>query len=71
MSRRFGRYTEWGITTEDLPEESNTVTLDPDVTDSDGIPAAKMHYTIGENCQQMLKFNVERAIEAHRGSRCR
>ncbi len=65
LNRTFGRYTEWGITTEDLPDDNNTVTLDPDVTDSDGIPAAKIHYTIGENCERMLKFNVERAIEAH------
>jgi choline dehydrogenase-like flavoprotein len=68
LSKRFGRYTEWGITTEDLPDDNNTVTLDPDVTDSDGIPAAKMHYTIGENCERMLKFNVERAIEAHQAA---
>ena len=27
-----------------------------------------MHYTIGENCEQMLKFNVERAIEAHQAA---
>ena len=65
LKRNFGRYTEWGITTEDLPDESNTVTLDPNVTDSDGIPAAKIHYTIGENCRRMLDFNVARAAEAH------
>ncbi|WP_135452004.1 GMC family oxidoreductase [Mycobacterium sp. DL99] len=65
LASTFGRYTEWGITTEDLPDESNTVTLDPDVTDSDGIPAAKIHYEIGENCQRMLEFNVARAVEAH------
>ena len=65
LKQTFGRCTEWGITTEDLPDESNTVTLDPNVTDSDGIPAAKIHYTIGENCQRMLDFNVARAVEAH------
>ncbi|MEV0668958.1 GMC family oxidoreductase [Mycobacterium sp. NPDC050441] len=65
LKRTFGRYTEWGITTEDLPDESNTVTLDPNVTDSDGIPAAKIHYKIGENCRRMLEFNVARAVEAH------
>ena len=41
------------------------MTLDPNVTDSDGIPAAKIHYAIGENCQRMLDFNVARAVEAH------
>jgi choline dehydrogenase-like flavoprotein len=68
LRRTFGRYTEWGITTEDLQDFHNTVTLDPDVTDSDGIPAAKISYTIGENCERMLKFHVERAIEAHQAA---
>ncbi|MFE3105085.1 GMC family oxidoreductase [Nocardia tengchongensis] len=68
LERTFGRYTEWGITTEDLPDEHNAVMLAADVTDSDGIPAAKIRYTIGENCERMLEFNVERAIEAHQAA---
>ena len=68
LKRTFGRYTEWGITTEDLPEEHNEVVLDQNVTDSDGIPAVKIRYTISENCQRMLTFNVERAIEAHQAA---
>ncbi|WP_326709922.1 GMC family oxidoreductase [Streptomyces sp. NBC_01474] len=61
----FGRYTEWGITTEDLPEEHNEVVLDPDLTDSDGIPAPKIRYRISENTRRMLDFHVARATEAH------
>ncbi len=34
---------------EDLPEEHNRVTLDPVLKDSDGIPAPKIDYTVGEN----------------------
>lgn len=64
----FGRYTEWGITTEDLPEDHNEVVLDPDVTDSDGLPVPRMRYTISENTDRMLKFHVERAAEAHRAA---
>jgi choline dehydrogenase-like flavoprotein len=37
---------------EDLPEEHNTVTLDPKVVDSNGIPAVKISYTLGENSQK-------------------
>jgi choline dehydrogenase-like flavoprotein len=61
----FGRLTEWGITTEDLPEEHNEVVLDPVLTDSNGIPAPKLRYTISENTQRMLDFHVARAVEAH------
>ena len=42
------------VVTEDLPEEHNRVTLDPDMTDSDGIPAPKINYTLSENSKKML-----------------
>lgn len=65
LSRTFGHTLEWGITTEDLPDESNEVVLDPELTDSDGIPAAKLNYTIGENNAKLLDFHIARAVEAH------
>ncbi|MFZ2012704.1 MAG: GMC family oxidoreductase [Nocardioides sp.] len=65
LSSAFGRTLEWGITTEDLPDENNEVVLDPELTDSDGIPAAKLNYTIGENNQKLLDFHLARAVEAH------
>jgi choline dehydrogenase-like flavoprotein len=49
--------------TEDLPEECNTVTLDPELTDSDGIPAAKITYRLSDNSRKMLAHGVERARE--------
>jgi len=49
---------------EDLPEEHNTVTLDPVLKDAHGIPAPKMTYTISENSEKMLDYSVERASEA-------
>ncbi len=48
---------------EDLPEEHNRVTLDPDLKDSDGIPAPKIDYKLSENSQRMLDFAVERGTE--------
>ncbi len=65
LSGTFGRTLEWGITTEDLPDESNEIVLDPELTDSDGIPAAKVNYRIGENNQKLLDFHIARAVEAH------
>lgn len=51
------------VVTEDLPEETNCVTLDPDLTDSDGIPAPKINYRLGENTRRMLRHGEERAAE--------
>jgi choline dehydrogenase-like flavoprotein len=50
--------------TEDLPEETNTVTLDPELTDSHGIPAPKVTYRVSDNSRKMLAHAVERATEA-------
>ena len=50
--------------TEDLPEETNTVTLDPDLTDGNGIPAPKITYKLSDNSRKMLAHAVERAKEA-------
>ena len=53
---------------EDLPEESNCVTLDPDLVDSNGIPAAKINYALGENSKRMLKHAGERSQEVLRAA---
>jgi choline dehydrogenase-like flavoprotein len=48
---------------EDLPEEHNTVTLDPTLKDSSGIPAPKITYTLSDNSRRMLNHAVARATE--------
>ncbi len=52
------------VVTEDLPEEHNAVTLDPNLTDSDGIPAPKITYKVGENTLKMFAHGEARAAEA-------
>ena len=64
VDRRFGHSMVWGIIGEDLPEEANRVTLDPELTDTDGIPAPKLDYTVSENSSNLLKFHVDRLLEA-------
>jgi choline dehydrogenase-like flavoprotein len=49
---------------EDLPEPENRVTLDPTLVDSNGIPAPKIEYRLGENSERMLAHAVERGKEA-------
>lgn len=48
---------------EDLPEETNRVILDESMTDSSGIPAAKIEYRVGENSRRMMEFAAERGKE--------
>jgi len=66
--RLFNRIAGMVSICEDLPEEHNTVTLDPHLTDAHGIPAPKMTYTISENSQKMLDFSIDRASEALRAA---
>jgi choline dehydrogenase-like flavoprotein len=64
FDQRFGHTIGMGIIVEDLPEAHNTVTLDPELTDAHGIPAAKINYTLSENSKKMLAHGLERGKEA-------
>jgi hypothetical protein len=48
---------------EDLPEEHNSVMLDPVLKDSSGIPAPKITYTLSENSRRLLDHAVARGSE--------
>lgn len=61
--RAFNRVTGMVAICEDLPEEHNMVTLDPVLTDSDGIPAPKISYRLSENSRRMLDHAVARGTE--------
>ena len=60
----FGHTASLTVTTEDLPRAGNRVTLDPDLTDEDGVPAPKMTYRVDENTRSMIRFGTARATEA-------
>ncbi len=68
LAKTVGRAFDWGIGVEDLPSDENTVTLDPALTDSDGIPAPKISYRIDEDARRNLAWQLERAREAHEAS---
>ncbi|KHK90384.1 GMC family oxidoreductase [Novosphingobium malaysiense] len=68
MRRFFNHYTSLIVMAEDLPEEHNCVTLDPELTDSNGIPAPKIHYRLSENSWRILRHGTERATEALRAA---
>ncbi len=58
-----GRRVSLAAICEDLPEEHNTVTLDPVLKDAHGIPAPKIDYTISDNSWRMLDHAIARAKE--------
>lgn len=64
----FARAVSLTITTEDLPDPANRVTLDPTMTDSDGLPAPALHYRVGENTQRMLEHGIATASQALRAA---
>jgi choline dehydrogenase-like flavoprotein len=64
IRKRLGRSAMWGIIAEDLPDEENRVVLDPELKDSDGIPAPKLIYRMSENSYRLLDFHLARAKES-------
>lgn len=63
FEKRFGRMVHLGICCEDLPESHNRVTLDPSLTDSNGIPAPKISYRLSENSERMLRHGLAKGSE--------
>lgn len=64
FAARFGRVVNMGLMGEDLPELVNEVTLDPTLTDSDGIPAPLVRYRLSENSLTMMEYAAKKATEA-------
>jgi choline dehydrogenase-like flavoprotein len=65
ITETLGRSLQWGINSQDMPEDTNAVTLDDTLTDSDGVPAPRIHYRISENTRRLMSFNLDRVEEAH------
>jgi choline dehydrogenase-like flavoprotein len=63
FASRFDRTIGIAIIVEDLPELHNTVTLDPELVDSNGIPAPKINYTMSDNSKKMLVHGLNKGKE--------
>ena len=68
FAERFGRTITIAVIGEDLPEEHNRVTIDPALSDGDGIPAPRVTYEMGENSLKMMDHGIGRATEALRAA---
>ncbi len=64
-TRNHARGVLWAANASDLPEAQNRVTLDPALTDGDGVPAPKVEYRLGDNTRAILAHAVARMTEAH------
>jgi choline dehydrogenase-like flavoprotein len=58
MRKRYPHVIQLGVLGEDLPDENNRVELDPEATDSNGIPAARVAYTWSENSLKLLEHSA-------------
>lgn len=56
---KFGHTVGIGVIIEDLPEEHNCITLDPELKDAHGIPAPKISYRMSENSKKMIAHGLE------------
>jgi choline dehydrogenase-like flavoprotein len=65
VEKALGRSFEWAASIEDMPDESNRVSLSTVLTDPSGLPAPKITYRLSEDSKLNLAFNVERMHEAH------
>jgi choline dehydrogenase-like flavoprotein len=59
----MGRTIRVAVMGEDLPELSNVVELDDQMSDSNGVPSPKINYSESENSKKLIKFGVDRAVE--------
>lgn len=64
VAEMLGHSVQWGIIAEDLPDESNCVTLHASLTDSDGIPAVRVSIRDDDNVLRNLEFQAARARES-------
>ena len=63
FKKHFGTNISCGICVEDLPELHNSVTLDPELKDSNGIPAPKITYRLSDNSEKILAHGLARGRE--------
>jgi choline dehydrogenase-like flavoprotein len=58
----------WWAHAEGLPRETNSITLDPELRDARGLPAARLHYEWGENDIKLAAAARDKAAEMMQAS---
>jgi choline dehydrogenase-like flavoprotein len=65
LSHHAGNVINWVANVEDLPEETNHVTLDPELRDGSGLPAPAITYRMSDNTKSSIRFALDRMSQAH------
>jgi len=65
MRHELGHTFELAASLDDLPDERNSVTLDGELTDGDGIPAPKITWHRQSHHDDALKWFAARMVEVH------
>src|SRR5690606_8653508 len=68
FARRLGHGLMWSILVEDLPSPENRVLLDPNHSDSSGMPGVRLNYRYGADVLANLAWELERAATIGRGA---
>jgi choline dehydrogenase-like flavoprotein len=68
FEERFDRHVFCAIQADDLPVATNRVTLDDEIKDSSGLPAARVHYDLHPNTRALLEFGSDRLGEIARAA---
>jgi choline dehydrogenase-like flavoprotein len=63
MLHDYAHTAAWWAHAEGLPDERNTVTLDPDLRDARGLPAARISYEWGDNDVKLAAAARDKAAE--------
>lgn len=56
----YNHYAGWGLVGECLPDDRNTVTLDPEEEDQYGLPVARVTFGWGENDKRLFRAGIEK-----------
>jgi choline dehydrogenase-like flavoprotein len=63
MLRYYAQAGGWWVVGEGLPNDANTVSLDPGVKDRRGLPVAHLHHGWSDNDQRMIAHGRRKATE--------
>ena len=59
----YNHYAGWGLVGECLPDDRNTVTLDPEEKDQYGLPVARVTFSWGDNDKRLIRAGIDRQRE--------
>ena len=60
FKKSFGNTVGFSIIAEDLPEETNYISLDNKNLDSDGLPGISVNYNLSTNSRKILDFAMRK-----------